>query len=152
MKMNAQVGMMFLATVVLFSGCGKSGDETANARSSAPKQVSKWKHQPKSATAGSMGMVLETQGTNVTAISIHGLKAGPGFVADSGLSAGKFLVRQGAIVLPIGLPPFATVEDWLANNGSYWEVHFKPGGTNVMATIKSMGVPEHPIEFLPFQE
>ena len=152
MRKNGQVGMMLLAAVVLVSGCGKSGDETAKARSSTPPQVSKWKHQPKSATAGPMGLVIETQGSNVTAISIHGLKAGPGFVSDSGLSAGKFLVQQGVIILPIGLPPFATVEDWLANKGSYWEVLFKPGGTNVMATIKSMGVPEHPIEFLPFQE
>lgn len=99
-----------------------------------------------------MGVIVETQGEEVTSVSVYDLKDGPGFVTDSRLSADKHLVQRGAIILPIGLPPFATVEDWLANKGSHLEVIYRAGGTNVVVTIKSMGVPEHPMEFLPFRE
>ncbi len=97
-----------------------------------------------------MGLIIETQGSDVTAISIHSLKDGHEFVVDSGLSANKFLLKGGVYVVPIGLPPFGTVEEWLNLNGACWEIAYKPTATNVIAKIKSPGVPENPIEFLPF--
>ena len=152
MKQTNLMGTMLLAVVVLLSACGQSGDEAVKARAVAPKKVTKWKYQPKSAVGIPKGLVVETEGDTVTAAAIYDLKDGLGFVIDSKLSGGQFLVKQGLIVLPLGMPPSITVADWLSNNGPHWEVSFNPAATNLMVKLKSPGVPEFQDEFLRFQE
>lgn len=99
-----------------------------------------------------MGLVLEKEGEKVTA-ALYDLKDGGGFVIDREVATGKYLPERKAIVLiPAGVPLMSTIEEWVALNGTRFEVPVGKTPTNLIATLKSPGLPEMPTEFLRFRE
>lgn len=137
-----------LASVLLISGC----NPPATGEKATSKQVVRWRSYAKSKVGTGMGLVVEKEGKNVTA-TLYDLKDGDGFVIDRELATGKYLPERKALVLiPAGVPLLSSLEEWVALNGTRFEVPLGKTATNLIATLKSPGLPEMPTEFLRFRE
>jgi hypothetical protein len=137
------------ASAFLISGCNPS---VAEQKAATSKQVARWKSYPKSKVGSSMGLVLEKEGKSVTAV-LYDLKDGGGFVIDREVAVGKYLSgRKAFVLIPAGVPLLSSIEDWVAMNGMHFEVPLGKSATNLIATLKSPGLPALPTEFLRYQD
>jgi len=136
-----------LALAFLATGCSDS----RTSESATPKQVVKFRSYPKSAVGIPKGLVVEKQGAAVTA-TLYDLKDGNGFVIDSQLATGRYWPDKNAIILPIGLTPLISAEDWIAQDGPRMEIPIGQSATNLFAMFKSLGPPGMSIELLRFVE
>jgi predicted small lipoprotein YifL len=142
-----------LAMIIGLTGCGQGGDDAAAVRASAPKQVTKWKHHPKSAVGGQKGIVIETQDGKLTSATLYDLKDGEGFAIYSTIGKGSYNPGKGQIVFSnTGNIQLSAQEAAQVNDAIRWEVPFQSSATNLVATFildgKNMGA----LEFLPFKE
>ena len=91
--------------------------------------------------------MLEKQGKVVNAV-LYELKPGAGFVTDRQLASGRYFPGRQAFLLPIGPAAALTdIEDWVAMKGAYFEVPVSARPTNLVANLRSPGLPDMPMEF-----
>ena len=151
MKSFAVVVSMAVAGLMI--GCGSGDGEKASARASAPKQVLKWKHVPKTAIGGPKGIVVELEGEAIATATLYDLKAGDGFATYSTIGKGAYVPAKGHIVFSnTGNLQLAADESAQINDAVRWEVPFKAGATNLAATFWLEGRNMGTIDFARFQE
>lgn len=152
MKAIAQVCVLVL--VGAFAGCSKSdGEAAATARAAVPKQVTKWKHLPKTAVGSQKGIVIEMEGEKVSSAKLYDLKDGDGFAIYSTIGKGEHLAEKGVIVFSnTGTIQLTAAETGQVNDAIRWEVPFNRTTTNLVATFWLDGRNMGTLDFQAFKE
>ena len=151
--MKAYTLMASLAVIGILTGCGGGEPDTAAVRASTPKQVTKWKHLPKSAIGSQKGIVIEMEGDKVATATLYDLKAGDGFATYSTIGKGEYNPDKRQIVFSnTGNIQLSAQEAAQVNDAIRWEVPFQSSATNLVATFWLDGRNMGTLDFHRFQE
>lgn len=151
--MKTFVLMITLATAGFVAGCGQGGNETAAVRASVPKEVTKWKHHPRTAIGSQKGIVIEMEGEKIASAKLYDLKDGDGFAIYSTIGKGVYQAEKGLIIFSnTGTLQLTAAETGQVNDAIRWEVPFSRTATNLVATFWLDGRNMGTLDFQAFKE
>lgn len=143
MKRFALFPILAVAVGLLLGGCGKSDETQVSAREKrvlppppSKIEVSRWKQAD--AKDGSYGMVIEQDGTNITA-NLYTLQQGEGLVIRERAAQGKFFPEQKAFVFPLYNPPTIAAHQWVQDGGPHIVVPWNSQESRLVGTLKQPG-------------
>jgi hypothetical protein len=142
-----RAGALMACIVVAFAcpGCGPKVSARVE-----HKTVTKWKYQPKSSVGIPKGLIVEEQGDRVTA-TFCDLKPTEGFEVQAPLAHGQYVANVNAIIIPLGMPVSATLEQWLQLGGPHLAVPFDARAPRLIGTLAASGTSQS-FEFVAYQQ
>lgn len=130
------IAAAILAIALAGIGCDSSPSADVSARDAQPKVVTKWKHEPKSAVGTPKGLIVESEGGQITTATLYEMKDGPGFDKGSRITVGHRFTKDGVLILLPIRAPVMSDDDWIANDGVRFEIAYDPKKTELMMQMK----------------